>query len=170
MAGGRGARDASGERDARVGARGEAHGLAFFEAEHVLLGQVDAGDQRHEIGDGEELVARSDVLPELGGVLGLPFAAAAGPVLGVCNGFQVLLEAGLLPGGMRRNRHLEFICQHVHVRVEQSDTPFTCNARAGQVLRAGWWSARSAGAPPRPARGGVAGCYNPPCARRLGGP
>ena len=63
------------------------------------------------------------------------FAAAGGPVLGVCNGFQVLLEAGLLPGGMRRNRHLKFICQHVHVRVEQTDTPFTCNAGAGQVLR-----------------------------------
>ena len=63
------------------------------------------------------------------------FAAAGGAVLGVCNGFQVLLEAGLLPGGMRRNRHLKFICQQVHVRVEQADTAFTCNARAGQVLR-----------------------------------
>ena len=59
------------------------------------------------------------------------FAAAGGPVLGVCNGFQVLLEAGLLPGGMRRNRHLKFICQHVHVRVEQADTPFTCSAPGG---------------------------------------
>ena len=63
------------------------------------------------------------------------FANAGGPVLGICNGFQVLLEAGLLPGGMRRNQRLEFICEHVHLRVEHTDTPFTQNASAGQVLR-----------------------------------
>ena len=63
------------------------------------------------------------------------FARAGGPVLGICNGFQVLLEAGLLPGAMRRNRHLKFICEHVHVRVEQTDTPFTLRAAVGQVLR-----------------------------------
>ena len=63
------------------------------------------------------------------------FARAGGPVIGICNGFQVLLEAGLLPGGMRRNRHLKFICEHVHIRVEQTDTPFTLNAQTGQVLR-----------------------------------
>lgn len=63
------------------------------------------------------------------------FAASGGPVLGVCNGFQVLLEAGLLPGAMLRNRGLRFRCEHVHVRVEQNDTPFTCRCRKGQVLR-----------------------------------
>jgi len=63
------------------------------------------------------------------------FAGSGGPVLGICNGFQVLLEAGLLPGGMRRNRHLKFICEHVHVRVEQTDTPFTHTTQGGQVLR-----------------------------------
>ena len=63
------------------------------------------------------------------------FANSGGPVLGICNGFQVLLEAGLLPGGMRRNQHLEFICEHVNLRVEHTDTPFTQNAFAGQVLR-----------------------------------
>ena len=63
------------------------------------------------------------------------FARSGGPVLGICNGFQVLLEAGLLPGGMRRNQRLEFICEHVNLRVEQTDTPFTQNASAGQVLR-----------------------------------
>ena len=63
------------------------------------------------------------------------FAASGRPVLGICNGFQVLLEAGLLPGGMRRNRNLKFICEHVHLRVEQTDTPFTRNASSGQVLR-----------------------------------
>jgi len=53
------------------------------------------------------------------------FAAAGGPVLGICNGFQVLLEAGLLPGAMLRNESLHFRCEHVLLRVEQTDTPFT---------------------------------------------
>jgi phosphoribosylformylglycinamidine synthase len=63
------------------------------------------------------------------------FARQGGPVLGVCNGFQILLEAGLLPGAMLRNRGLKFRCEHVHVRVEQTDTPFTSRCRKGQVLR-----------------------------------
>ena len=63
------------------------------------------------------------------------FAAAGGPVIGICNGFQILLEAGLLPGAMLRNRSLKYRCEHVHVRVEENDTPFTCAARPGQVLR-----------------------------------
>ena len=63
------------------------------------------------------------------------FARAGGPVLGICNGFQVLLESGLLPGAMLRNRGLKFLCQHVHVRVEQTDTPFTSACRRAQVLR-----------------------------------
>lgn len=63
------------------------------------------------------------------------FAAAGGPVLGICNGFQVLLEAGLLPGGMRRNKNLKFICEHVYLRVEETDTPFTQSATIDQVLR-----------------------------------
>jgi phosphoribosylformylglycinamidine synthase len=63
------------------------------------------------------------------------FARQGGPVLGVCNGFQILLEAGLLPGAMLRNRGLKFRCEHVHIRVEQTDTPFTRRCRKGQVLR-----------------------------------
>jgi phosphoribosylformylglycinamidine synthase I len=63
------------------------------------------------------------------------FAAAGGPVLGICNGFQVLLEAGLLPGAMLRNRSVKFQCEHVHVKVEQSDTPFTLACEPGRVLR-----------------------------------
>ncbi len=63
------------------------------------------------------------------------FAAAGGPVLGICNGFQVLLEAGLLPGAMLRNRSLQFRCEHLFVRVEQTDTPFTLECRPGQALR-----------------------------------
>ncbi len=53
------------------------------------------------------------------------FARAGGLVLGICNGFQILLEAGLLPGAMLRNRSLRFICRDVHVRVETGETPFT---------------------------------------------
>ena len=63
------------------------------------------------------------------------WAAGGGPVLGVCNGFQILLEAGLLEGGMLRNRGAKFRCEHVHIRVEQTDTPFTRSATRGQVLR-----------------------------------
>jgi len=63
------------------------------------------------------------------------FAAKGGPVLGVCNGFQILLEAGLIPGAMLRNKTVKFVCAHVNIRVEQTDTPFTCTARKGQVLR-----------------------------------
>lgn len=63
------------------------------------------------------------------------FAAKGGPVIGICNGFQVLLEAGLLPGAMLRNRGLKFRCEHVNIRVEQTDTPFTAACKKGQVLR-----------------------------------
>ena len=63
------------------------------------------------------------------------FARRGGLVLGICNGFQILLEAGLLPGAMLRNRGLRFICRHVHIRVETTDTPFTCAAQRGQVLK-----------------------------------
>ena len=63
------------------------------------------------------------------------FADAGGPVIGICNGFQVLLEAGFLDGALLRNRRLKFLCQHVHVRVEQTGTPFTGAASAGQVLK-----------------------------------
>jgi len=63
------------------------------------------------------------------------FAERGGPVLGICNGFQILLESGLLPGAMLRNKGLKYRCEHVHVRVEQTDTPFTRAASVGQVLR-----------------------------------
>jgi phosphoribosylformylglycinamidine synthase len=72
----------------------------------------------------------SPIMPEV-----KRFADAGGPVLGICNGFQVLLEAGLLPGAMLRNRSVRFQCEHVHIKVEQTDTPFTSASRAGQILR-----------------------------------
>ncbi|MFN2599123.1 MAG: phosphoribosylformylglycinamidine synthase subunit PurQ [Pyrinomonadaceae bacterium] len=62
------------------------------------------------------------------------FAAAGGLVLGICNGFQILCEAGLLPGALMRNRGLHFVCEHVRVRVESTDTPFTNELRRGEVL------------------------------------
>jgi phosphoribosylformylglycinamidine synthase I len=63
------------------------------------------------------------------------FAAKGGLVLGVCNGFQILCEAGLLPGVLMRNAGLKFICKDVYLRVERSDTPFTRGYNAGQVIR-----------------------------------
>jgi phosphoribosylformylglycinamidine synthase subunit PurQ / glutaminase len=63
------------------------------------------------------------------------FANSGGLVLGICNGLQILLEAGLLPGAMMRNSGLRFICKHVHIRVEETNSPFTCAAQKGQILR-----------------------------------
>jgi len=63
------------------------------------------------------------------------FANSGGMVLGICNGFQILCEAGLLPGAMMRNAGLRYICRHVYIRVEQADTPFTSAAQQGQVLK-----------------------------------
>ena len=63
------------------------------------------------------------------------FAERGGPVLGICNGFQVLLEAGLLPGAMVRNRGIKFVSRIVPVRVEVTDTPFTRACTSGQTLR-----------------------------------
>ena len=62
-------------------------------------------------------------------------AAKGALVLGVCNGFQIICEAGLLPGVLMRNQNLKFICRDVCLRVERSDTPFTCGYNAGQVIR-----------------------------------
>jgi len=63
------------------------------------------------------------------------FARSGGLVLGICNGFQILLEAGLLPGAMLRNKGLRYLCRHVHIRVERTDTPFTCAAHQGDTLK-----------------------------------
>lgn len=63
------------------------------------------------------------------------FAAGGGLVIGICNGFQILCESGLLPGALVRNRDLHFLCEHVHVRVEQTNSPFTHLAQAGNILR-----------------------------------
>jgi phosphoribosylformylglycinamidine synthase I len=62
------------------------------------------------------------------------FADAAGPVLGICNGFQILCEAGLLPGILRANASLQFVCRDVSVVVERTDTPFTSRCEVGRAL------------------------------------
>ena len=63
------------------------------------------------------------------------FADEGGLVLGICNGFQILVESGLLPGALLQNRQLKFVCREVSVRVETTDTPFTSAAHRGQILR-----------------------------------
>ncbi len=63
------------------------------------------------------------------------FAAEGGLVLGICNGFQILVESGLLPGALLRNRGLKFVCRHVTVAVETTNSPFTSAAERGQLLR-----------------------------------
>jgi len=63
------------------------------------------------------------------------FAADGGLVLGICNGFQILVEAGLLPGALIRNRSLKFVCRDVHLRTETANSPFTCASMRGEILR-----------------------------------
>ena len=79
---------------------------------------------------------RSGALAALSPVMGAvrDFAARGGPVLGICNGFQILTEAGMLPGQLARNPSLSFQCHEVHVRVERSVAPFTSRSQVGDVL------------------------------------
>lgn len=63
------------------------------------------------------------------------FAASGGPVLGICNGFQILCEAGMLPGALMRNRDQRYICRQLHLRTETKDSPFTHTLSRGEVLR-----------------------------------
>jgi len=63
------------------------------------------------------------------------FAASGGLVLGICNGFQILCEAGLLPGALMRNAGLKYICKQVHLRTETTDSPFTQTLSKGQVVK-----------------------------------
>jgi phosphoribosylformylglycinamidine synthase subunit PurQ / glutaminase len=122
------------------------------DAQHVLSQVVGVGADlvRHDVGD----LAGFDAIVLPGGfsygdylrtgamaahtpVMGAVRAAAARgvPVLGICNGFQVLLEAGLLPGAMLRNADVAFHCEWVHLRVEGATTPFTAAAHRDRVLR-----------------------------------
>jgi phosphoribosylformylglycinamidine synthase subunit PurQ / glutaminase len=99
--------------------------LAGFDAV-VLPGGFAHGDYLRA----GAIAATSPVVRALRG-----YVERGGIVLGICNGFQVLLEAGLLPGAMRRNASGRFQCEFVHIRVERADTPWTCGMVPGQVLR-----------------------------------
>ena len=77
------------------------------------------------------MAAHSPIMPAL-----RAFAAAGGHILGICNGFQILTEAGLLPGALLRNAGLRFISRDCHLRVERADTAFTRHYQTGQVFRA----------------------------------
>lgn len=64
----------------------------------------------------------------------ITYAKKGGPVMGICNGFQILLEAGLIPGAMRHNEQLKFICKDVHIRVESTQSMYTSSLQKGQLL------------------------------------
>ncbi|HEX7001240.1 MAG TPA: phosphoribosylformylglycinamidine synthase subunit PurQ [Trueperaceae bacterium] len=92
----------------------------------VLPGGFSFGDYLR----GGALAAQSPVMAAV-----RDFARGGGPVLGICNGFQVLTEAGLLPGQLARNTSLGFVCRDVHLKVERSAAPFTTRTQVGTVLR-----------------------------------
>lgn len=101
----------------------------------ATVGQVDAVIVPGGFAHGDYLrpgaIARfSPIMPAVGG-----FAADGGVVIGICNGFQVLTEAGLLPGALQKNRGLKFVCDTVKVRVESTASPLTSAAALGQTLR-----------------------------------
>jgi len=121
---------------------------AYHAAKHVLGQQARfVWHKETSLGDADVVILpggfshgdylRTGAIARFSPVMGAvkEFAAAGRPVLGICNGFQILLECGLLPGAMLRNRDLKFHCEHVGVRVERTDTPFTSLCTPGQVLR-----------------------------------
>jgi phosphoribosylformylglycinamidine synthase subunit PurQ / glutaminase len=121
---------------------------AYYAAQHVLAAEAEYIWHKETSLKGADVIIlpggfahgdylRTGAIARFSPIMGevKRFAAMGGPVIGFCNGFQVLLEAGLLPGAMLRNQSLKFQCEQVHVRVEQTDTPFTLSCRSGQVLR-----------------------------------
>ncbi|HEV2733700.1 MAG TPA: phosphoribosylformylglycinamidine synthase subunit PurQ [Longimicrobiaceae bacterium] len=112
----------------------EAEAVYLWHKEHDLRG-VDAVFLPGGFSYGDYL--RAGAIASLSPIMRevAAFAEAGGPVAGICNGFQILCEAGLLPGALIRNRSLKFASRTVHLRVENADTPFTTAYRPGQVLR-----------------------------------
>ena len=100
-------------------------GLSGYEAV-VLPGGFSYGDYLRP----GAIAGQSPIMEDV-----VAFAKGGGPVLGICNGFQILCEVGLLPGALVRNRSIRFSSKDVHLRVERADTLFTTTYRAGQVLR-----------------------------------
>ena len=121
---------------------------AYHAAKHVLGQQARfVWHKETTLGDADVVILpggfshgdylRTGAIARFSPVMGAvkAFAAAGRPVIGICNGFQILLECGLLPGAMLRNRDVKFHCEIVPVRVERADTPFTTLCTPGQVLR-----------------------------------
>jgi phosphoribosylformylglycinamidine synthase len=112
----------------------EAEAVYLWHKEHDLRG-VDAVFLPGGFSYGDYL--RAGAIASLSPIMRevAAFAEAGGPVAGICNGFQILCEAGLLPGALIRNRSLKFASRTVNLRVENADTPFTTAYEPGQVLR-----------------------------------
>lgn len=111
------------------------HEAEFIWHDSHSLGDVDAVILPGGFSYGDYL--RCGAIAKFSPVMGAikRFAASGGPVLGVCNGFQVLVETGLLPGALVRNAGLKFICRTGPVRVETTDSIFTHGAKTGQILQ-----------------------------------
>ena len=110
------------------------HSAEFIWHDSTSLGSVDAVILPGGFSYGDYL--RCGAIAKFSPVMNAvkKFAADGGMVLGICNGFQVLVESGLLPGALLRNRGLKFVCRPVRLRVETTNTPFTCAAKPGQIL------------------------------------
>src|SRR3954462_2820215 len=110
-------------------------GAQFIWHDAATLGEVDAVILPGGFSYGDYL--RTGAIAKFSPVMGAvkQFAERGGPVLGICNGFQVLTESGLLPGALLRNTDLKFVCRTVPVRVETSETPFTQGVAPGTTLR-----------------------------------
>jgi phosphoribosylformylglycinamidine synthase I len=124
------------DHDARYAASrylGQKAGFIWHDADS--LGDVDAVILPGGFSYGDYL--RCGAIAKFSRVMGAVkrFSADGGLVIGICNGFQILVEAGLLPGALVRNRGLKFVCRHVRIRTETTDSPFTNAAHKGQVLR-----------------------------------
>jgi len=111
------------------------HQAEFIWHDSATLGDVDAVILPGGFSYGDYL--RCGAIAKFSPVMAAvrQFADRGGLVLGICNGFQILVESGLLPGALLRNRDLKFVCRTVTLRVENHSTPFTCRAAPGQLLR-----------------------------------
>jgi phosphoribosylformylglycinamidine synthase I len=111
------------------------HSARFIWHKEASLGDVDAIVIPGGFSYGDYL--RTGAIARFSPVMGAvqTFAANGGIVLGICNGFQILCEAGLLPGALIRNRSLQFRCEHVFIRTETTDSAFTNQIPAGKLLR-----------------------------------
>ena len=111
------------------------HSARFVWHKEASLGNVDAVVVPGGFSYGDYL--RTGAIARFSPVMATvqTFAANGGLVLGICNGFQILCEAGLLPGALIRNRSLQFRCEHVFIRTETTDAPFTNQIPTGKLLR-----------------------------------